>query len=259
MPWKSTRLATIGPKPQVRPTFRIVTSTSASSPGDTGTSRAEDNPENKSITELEYLAAARAKKPQLIFLLADDAPWSSSLRDAEQQKDDGKQIRYLRNRLKAERWAAFFKSPDDLAKQVLKSVFQLESTKRVESMEAINQIGATEFGPSFLPKIQEQIEKQGSAEFVILRLGPTPWWNTRLHLAAALGSDFTEILQFVLVDAEGRFLTMAPPTEIRRALAKALPKLEMVYLQSRDQPRNPQIRGQCCKFVVEAKVCVDDR
>ena len=201
----------------------------------------EDNPENKSITELEYLAAARAKKPQLIFLLADDAPWSSSLRDAEQQKDNGKQIRYLRNRLKAERWAAFFKSPDDLAKQVLKSVFQLESTKRVESMEAINQIGATEFGPSFLPKIQEQIEKQGSAEFVILRLGPTPWWNTRLHLAAALRSDFTEIRQFVLVDAEGRFLTMAPPTEIRRALAKALPKLEMVYLQSRDQPRNPQI------------------
>jgi Domain of unknown function (DUF4062) len=217
----------------------------------------EDNPENKSITELEYLAAARAKKPQLIFLLADDAPWSSSLRDAEQQKDDGKQIRYLRNRLKAERWAAFFKSPDDLAKQVLKSVFQLESTKRVESMEAINQIGATEFGPSFLPKIQEQIEKQGSAEFVILRLGPTPWWNTRLHLAAALGSDFTEIRQFVLVDAEGRFLTMAPPTEIRRALAKALPKLEMVYLQSRDQPRNPQISEVdhiifhypgCCRF-----------
>jgi hypothetical protein len=55
------------------------------------------------------------------------------------------------------------------------------------------------------------------------------------------GSDFTEIRQFVLVDTEGRFLTMAPPTEIRRALAKALPKLEMVYLQSRDQPRNPQI------------------
>jgi hypothetical protein len=99
-------------------------------------------------------------------------------------------------------------------------------------MEAINQIGATEFGPSFLPKIQEQIEKQGSAEFVILRLGPAPWWNTRLHLAAALGSDFTEIRQFVLVDAKGRFLTMAPPTEIRRALAKALPKLEMVYLRA---------------------------
>ena len=152
----------------------------------------EDNPENKSITEVEYLAVARAKKPRLIFLLADDAPWSSSLRDAEQQKDDGKQIRYLRNRLKAERWAAFFKSPDDLAKQVLKSVFQLESTKRVESMEAINQIGATEFGPSFLPKIQEQIEKQGSAEFVILRLGPTPWWNTRLHLAAALGQTLSK-------------------------------------------------------------------
>jgi hypothetical protein len=50
---------------------------------------------------------------------------------------------------------------------------------------------------------------------------------------------------------------MAPPTEIRRALAKALPKLEMVYLQSRDQPRNPQISEVdhiifhypgCCRF-----------
>jgi hypothetical protein len=59
----------------------------------------EDNPEGRSITELEYLAAA--KKPRLIFLLADDFPWPSSLRDAEQQPDEGKRIRELRNRLQS--------------------------------------------------------------------------------------------------------------------------------------------------------------
>jgi hypothetical protein len=200
----------------------------------------DDNPERKSITELEYLAAGQ--KPRLVFLLADDAPWPGSLRDAENQEDEGKRIRDLRKRLKAERWAGFFKSPDDLAKQVLKSVFQFESTKRVESLRGIDEIGAApDLGPSFLQNIGEQIEKQASAEFVVLRLGPTPWWNTRLHLAAALASDFTEIGQFVLLDAEGRFLTIAPPVEIRRALAKTLAKLEMVYLQSREQPRLPQM------------------
>jgi hypothetical protein len=199
----------------------------------------EDNPEKKSVTELEYLAAARAQKPRLIFLLADDAPWPGTLRDAEQEEDEGKKIRDLRKSLKTERWAAFFYSPDDLAKHVLTSVFQYESTKRVEDLAAIDQIRSTaELGASYLPNIQQQIDQLGSVEFVALRLGPIPWWNTRLHLTAALASDFTEIQQFVLLDEQGRFLTMAPPAEIRRALGKAVPKLEMAYLQSREQAHN---------------------
>jgi hypothetical protein len=46
------------------------------------------------------------------------------------------------------------------------------------------------------------------------------WWYTRLHLVAALSSDFTEIRQFVLLDAERSFLTMSSPLEIRRALLR---------------------------------------
>jgi hypothetical protein len=68
-----------------------------------------------------------------------------------------------------------------------------------------------------------------------LRVRLTPWWNTRLHLASALASDFTEIRQFVLLDTEGRFLTSASPAEIRRTLTKPMPKLEIVYLQSLEE------------------------
>jgi hypothetical protein len=198
----------------------------------------EDNREGASITELEYLAAGRAQKPRLIFLLDDDYPWPSSLRDAEQQTDAGKRIRDLRNRLRAERWTAFFKSPDDLAKQVLTSVFQFESTHRIQSMAAIEEVqAAAELGASYLPNLQQKLAELGSTPFIAIRLGPTPWWNTRLHLVSALASDFTEIRQFVILDSEGQVLIVASPLEIRRALTKSRLKLELAYLQCLEQSR----------------------
>jgi hypothetical protein len=72
----------------------------------------------------------------------------------------------------------------------------------------------------------------GSADFVTIGLGPPHWWNTRLHLAAALASDFTEIRGFVIHDERGRFLLMASPIEIRRALTKTQPKLEQSYVEA---------------------------
>ena len=116
-----------------------------------------DNTAGKSITELEYLAAGRSQKSRLVFLLADDAPWPSSLRDAEQEEEAGRRIRDLRNRLKAERWTGFFKSPDDLARQVLTAIVQTESTKQVGDMNALQEVQTSaEFGPSFLTNLQQR-------------------------------------------------------------------------------------------------------
>jgi hypothetical protein len=198
-----------------------------------------DNPKRKSITELEYLAAA--KKLRLIFLLAENVRWPSSLQDAKHMKDKGKRIRALRNRLKKEHWTGFFKSPDDLAKQVLTTIVQIESTKRVGSMDAIQEEvqKAAEFGPSFLTNLQQRFAELSSTEFIALRLGPTVWWNTRLHLASALAADFTEIRQFLILDAAKRVLLVTSPLEIRRALTKSQPKLEMAYLQCRAQAQPP--------------------
>jgi hypothetical protein len=210
-----------------------------------GFAPAEDNPDCTSITELEYLAAGRAQKPRLIFLMDDDYPWPSSLRDSERQTDAGKRIRDLRNRLRVERWTAFFKSPDDLAKQVLTSVFQFESTHRIQSTAAIEEVQtAAELGASYLSNLQQKLAESGSTPFIAIRLGPTPWWNTRLHLVSALASDFTEIRQFVLLDSEGRVLIVSSPLEIRRALTKSQLKLELAYLQCREQARGPLATGE---------------
>ena len=130
----------------------------------------EDNPDGRSITELEYLAAG--KKPRLIFLLADRAPWPDSLRDTKRAKDGGKRIRALRTRLKNERWTGSFRSPADLAAGVLKAILQEEATKRVERMSVEMLKSATDFGPSYLHNIRTQLEKQKSSEFVALQLGP---------------------------------------------------------------------------------------
>jgi hypothetical protein len=203
----------------------------------------DDNPDAKSITEIEYIAAGLAKKPRFTFLLADNAAWPSLYRDAEQEQDEGRRIREFRNRLKTDTWAAFFTSPDDLSKKAIISLIQYEATKQAEGLAGLDELqSAPDLGPSYLPNLRAQIETLGSTGFVSLRIGPTPWWNTRLHLSAALASDFTEIRQFVLLDEQGRFVLMAPPGEIRRALTKAQPKLELAYLKSPEYVPAPSSR-----------------
>jgi hypothetical protein len=195
-----------------------------------------DNADGRSITELEFLAAGVAKIPRFIFLLDDRAPWSSAHRDRQTGRRPTR-IRKLRNIVKDDRWVGYFDSPDSLAKNVLVSLLQHEATKQSESLKLLNDIQSAEaVGTSYLQNIGAQMDALGSVEFVSICLGPTPWWNTRLHLVAALASDFTDIQQFLVFNAAGAFELVAPPVEMRRVLAKAYPKLEAAYHKSRESP-----------------------
>ena len=200
-----------------------------------------DKPENKkSITELEYLAAERARKPRLVFFVDEDAPWDAALKDAR-DSEGGAAVRALRARLTTDRWAAFFRSPEDLANKVITSIFQLETTSLVEKLAAVDRLQeAPDLGPSYLGNIQDQVQQLGEAKFVAIRVGdaaPAIWWNTRLHLVAALMSDFTEVAQLVLSGKGGQLLALAAPPEIRRALAKSDSRLELTYLKARELGR----------------------
>jgi hypothetical protein len=48
------------------------------------------------------------------------------------------------------------------------------------------------------------------------------WWSTRIYLQAALAEDYTKVQRLVFVDgdAERRYVGMAAPGEVRRALAQ---------------------------------------
>jgi hypothetical protein len=55
------------------------------------------------------------------------------------------------------------------------------------------------------------------------------WWSTRLYLLASLAVDFTQIRRIVFVDADERFIGMASPLSVKRALWAAHWRLRPLY------------------------------
>lgn len=78
-----------------------------------------DNPEQLSITELEYRKAAELGRPRLIFLLKEDALWPPICIDGVTGENGrGDRIAALRAELALERTVSFFSSPSELTSQV---------------------------------------------------------------------------------------------------------------------------------------------
>jgi len=76
----------------------------------------KDNPEHKSITELEYCTARAKGISRLIFILKEGAPWPSNQIDAlTGDSESGKRIAQLRQELTREEHVSFFETPDQLA------------------------------------------------------------------------------------------------------------------------------------------------
>ena len=79
----------------------------------------EENPEHKSITELEYRKASSSGKSRLIFLLDEGAPWLRKwMDDKTGDGNRGKCIATLRQELAKEKIVSSFQSPEHLASLV---------------------------------------------------------------------------------------------------------------------------------------------
>jgi tetratricopeptide (TPR) repeat protein len=78
-----------------------------------------DNPDRRSITELEYRHAEALGKPRLVFLLGPAVPWSPTWMDVfTGEGDHGARIRALRDELGRDRLVSFFATADELAATV---------------------------------------------------------------------------------------------------------------------------------------------
>jgi uncharacterized protein DUF4062 len=91
----------------------------------------KDNPEKRSITELEYRQAVRSGKTPLIFLVDEEAPWKRALMDEVTGEGDGGEcINRFRAELKDSHVVGMFRNADQLASDVVAAVYRIEFEER---------------------------------------------------------------------------------------------------------------------------------
>jgi hypothetical protein len=98
-----------------------------------------ENPEGKSITELELCEAERLGKPRLVFVLKNTAPWPPNMMDATTgENEGGARIKALRDTLQQERLIGTFETADELAGKVVSAVYrwQMESSREAAPTDA---------------------------------------------------------------------------------------------------------------------------
>jgi hypothetical protein len=209
-----------------------------------------DNAQRRSITELEYRRAVGAKKPCLIFLLDDDAPWPAAAIDAiSGETRAAKQVARLRRELSRQRLVSFFRTPDELAREVSVSVYlQLQLEKEMGAAMRVAEgalpreladTGRVQFGSTLLPEIEEKllaaVAGAESAELLQVDLGGgRTWWSTRLFLLAALARDFADVREVVFLAGKNRFIGLASPAAVARALAAVHPQMVDLYRPAHD-------------------------
>jgi hypothetical protein len=202
----------------------------------------QDNPDGLSITELEYREAGKHNKSRLIFLLESGAAWSPKFMDsATGDNENGARILRLRAEL-AQQMHSLFSTPEDLALNVQAAVHLAEVNARFQALsgELANASCLTMMSsatPEIVTNIRRAIAEGIKADLVKVNLGTgKEWWSTRLHLLCALCAEYTDVRQ-LLFEGEGyRFLGMCPPSQARRALARAFPTIESAYRESMPLP-----------------------
>lgn len=86
----------------------------------------QDNPESRSITELEYREAERLGIPRLAFILRDDVPWHLKFTDSHTKENEaGARVQRFREFLGKERLSGLFTNADDLATEVSAAIQRL--------------------------------------------------------------------------------------------------------------------------------------
>jgi len=192
------------------------------------------NPCRRSITELEYEAAAGSGKSILAFLLDPAAPWPPSSMDA-QSESGGADIVRFRSLLGGRHLAGIFRNPDNLASLAAPAVaVQGMSRHMAERALKLDQVSSvvnpfvtgSDLHDTTLDAIRQMVSNAGTTRALIIDMGiGTTWWSTRLYLLATLLHSLTSVRQLVFADSSGHFAGMASPAAVREGLCAAFPEI----------------------------------
>jgi hypothetical protein len=111
----------------------------------------QNNPLNKSITELEFRKARERGKECKVFLLDPKAPWVPDFFDSQTEEGEGgKRIKDFRQELQNSVTVSFFKNADDLAGLVSRAValWEKERQPKPEPSPYLEE-GGSKRGPQF--------------------------------------------------------------------------------------------------------------
>jgi len=193
----------------------------------------EQNPRDKSITELEYIHARSKGKPCLIFLSEPSAKWPLSHVDGiTNEGPSGRQIRDLRSHFMEKHLVSFFQTPDDLAKLASVAIRRLEIDNAIKraslNIDSVPHLQSMTLVSSHIPNILHPIAMRAQSECAFgVDIGQ--WWVSRLFLLAALTADFTRCRQIVFLKKRDKFVAMCNPDIVRFRLGNTFPILEESY------------------------------
>ena len=148
-----------------------------------------DNPDRRSITELEYRHAQAHSIPRLVFLLDPTAPWLPGWMDAfTGDGDRGVRIRALRDELGRERMVSFFATGDELAQKI---------SVAVTRQFAVSQQAPNMRVPHQLPRAADDFQLFGRGEVLergrAILTGPTGWRLVHIRGEAGIGKTTTAV------------------------------------------------------------------
>ena len=190
----------------------------------------------QSITELEYRRATETERTCLLFLLDKKAQWPLNYVDSETGEGaNGALIRKLRSELEIFS-PSLFTDQNNLVHQVMQSIHLAEAAMPVSTIALPSELKDRE--PLLLTSSsKEEIEQKmrvvreaENATSLVVDLGQA-WWNTRLHLLAALAGDRTSIRQFIFT-RNGDFIGIASPIAVRSRLSAKFVDVEIAYLRA---------------------------
>jgi hypothetical protein len=217
---------------------------------------AVDAPDDKSITEWEYLAAAEnPAKPLLVFLLAETAPWPPEDMDGFGSNvvtgGSADRIRGFRARLMRDHIVSFFTTPEELEPSVATAMAAARLTRQVE----INRIGPGNpiQGWRVVPESDSagdivDVVREASSDRVVTIDIDTEWWSTRLYLLAFLLERLTDVQRILIVHC-GRFVGLLSPTVIRVTIATLHSELRRFETNLRAYKSRPDTSAEVAALI----------
>lgn len=203
----------------------------------------DDNPQNLSITELEYLHAKELNKPRLIFLLDPRAPWPDEFRDRDSDNDkSGTALRNFRDSVSRDRMPGLFSTVQDLVGNAAAALHlrAVDARTRAVGADLASASCLTLLSSSrgdIVESIKRSIAENARTDVIKINLGNgESWWSTRLHLLAALCAEYTDVRQLLFEAEHRRFIGMCTPSQARRLLARVFPEIEAAYRESLPMP-----------------------